>query len=175
VSDPQKRDIDWFSEWEEIEEQDREPEIVGQEDAESRLWVVKRLRSDLAEIKAHADIERARIATWETSEASKVSRQMDWLEKGLRAFLMGTGKVTMNLIGGKLKYRKGREKVEIEDEQQFVSDYNSGGLEDQGFIRETIKHAPDKKAILAHIKATGEVPEGVELVYGEDSFSMDTE
>jgi len=168
MSDPQSRDIDWFTEWagvEEKEEEDAGPEIVGVEDAERRLWVVKMLDAEAREVEAHYQNERERLDTWKGCELGKVRRQRSWLEKGLRAFLEGAGKKTMALVNGKLSLRKGREKVVIEDEDAFCLMYPEA-------VR--TKVSPDKKAILAHTKATGEILEGCELVYGETSFTIKT-
>jgi hypothetical protein len=170
MSDPQNRDIDWFTEWagvEEKEEEDAGPEIVGVEDAERRLWVVKMLDAETKEVEVHYQNERERLDTWKECELSKVRRQRSWLEKGLRAFLEGAEKKTMTLVNGKLALRRGREKVVIEDEDAFC-------LSRQGFTRTVERVSPDKKAILAHIKDTGEIPEGCELVYGETSFTVKT-
>jgi phage host-nuclease inhibitor protein Gam len=167
MSDPQSRDIDWFTEWAGVEEKedDAGPEIVGVEDAERRLWVVKMLDAETREVEAHYQNERERLDTWKEAELGKVGRQRSWLEKGLRAFLEGAEKKTMALVNGKLSLRKGREKVVIEDEDAFCLMYPEA-------VR--TKVSPDKKAILAHIKDTGEIPEGCELVYGETSFTIRT-
>jgi len=174
VSDPQERDISWFEEWEEITDEEREPEITGQEDAERRLWVVARLRSDLKEIDNHAANEMRKIQQWQVTRASGIQNQMSWLERGLRAFVEGAGKKSMTLINGSLSLRSGRESVAIEDEAAFIQtclDKSEDGL---GFVRVKEVKSPDKKAILAHIKETGEIPSGCELVYGKTSFTIKT-
>ena len=173
MSDPQNRDIDWFTEWagvEEKEEEDAGPEIVGVEDAERRLWVVKMLDAETREVEAHYQNERERLDTWKEGELGKVGRQRSWLEKGLRAFLEGAEKKTMTLVNGKLALRRGREKVVIEDEDAFLGAMSVPSA----FVRTKTVISPDKKAILAHIKDTGEIPEGCELVYGETSFTVKT-
>lgn len=170
MSDIQNRDTDWFTEWEGIEEQETKPTVEGQDQAEKRLWVVKMLRSEIHEIQQHAANERGKIDLWERNQTEKVQKQLAWLESGLRVFLDTTNKATLKLVNGTLKYRKGRERIEIADEEAFVK---AAEMDDKGFVRTTVKKAPDKKAILEYINETGEIPEGVDIVTGEGSFTIE--
>jgi|TARA_R110001583_G_scaffold156401_1_gene308107 hypothetical protein len=170
MNDPQSRDIDWFSEWEDIQLSDqRHCEVVGSDDAERRLWVIKMLDAEAKELEAHYNNELARLEDWKEKEGAKLQRQRSWLERGLRAFLEGADKQSITLINGKLSIRKGRERIVVEDEAAFVM-----SMQETEFVSERFLHKPDKKAILAHIKATGEIPEGVDLVVSDDSFTVTT-
>ena len=153
VSDPQHRDTDWFAEWDTITNDEGQPEhddnITDSGDAERRIWVVRRLRSDLAEIDNHAAQEIERVEAWANEQRAKIARQTEWLEAGLLAHLKATGKKTLKLVSGTLKWR------------DFLSH------------KTTVK--PDKKAILHYIKVTGELPEGADLERGPGSFTIETE
>ena len=174
MNDPQSRDIDWFEEWEDIQAHEelsdqKHCEVTGSNDAERRLWVIKMLDAEQGELEAHYNNELARLEAWKEKEGDKLQRQRSWLERGLRAFLEGADKKSITLINGKLSIRKGRERIVVDDEAAFVM-----SMQETEFVSEKIVHKPDKKKILAHIKATGEIPEGVDLVVSDDSFTVTT-
>ena len=68
------------------------------------------------------------------------------------------------MINGSFKRTKGRESIVVEDD---------ASLPEQFTVTKTTVN-PDKKALLAHIKETGEIPDGVDLVCGEDSYKITT-
>jgi hypothetical protein len=86
----------------------------------------------------------------------------------LQGYLYQSGKKSVRLIHGSIRKRKGRERVEIADEELFLS---TASID---LIREQLLRQPDKKAILAHIKAHGEIPSGVDLTRGEDTLHIET-
>ena len=68
--------------------------------------------------------------------------------------------------GVTVKIQRGREVVEIEDEEAFCEEW----LEDSGFVR--VKKSADKKAVLEMLKSGMEV-EGARLVTNEDTYSVE--
>jgi hypothetical protein len=142
-----------------------EPEIIESEErAEEHLRKLAYWNTEMERINAHAQAEMDKIAAWKESEVGKVQSKIQWHEQGLQGFLWRSGAKTINLINGKLKRIKGRDRVEIPDIDAFV------GTAPGEFLN--VKTIPDKTSIMAHIKETGEIPEGVDLVTGEDSFKV---
>ncbi|MBT4503526.1 MAG: hypothetical protein HOC74_37690, partial [Gemmatimonadetes bacterium] len=89
--------------------------------------------------------------------------------RGQQGFLWKTGKKSVSLVHGTIRKIKGRERIEITDEEAFLT---TAPLH---LVNEQLLRKPDKKAILAHIKETGEIPEGTDLIRGEDTIQIQTE
>jgi len=70
----------------------------------------------------------------------------------------------VRLINGTIKRIAPRLSIEITDESKIPEKY----------IRRTEKISPDKKAILDHVKETGEIIDGADLVEGEESWKITT-
>ena len=138
--------------------------IESEERAEEHLRTLAYWQAEAARIKDHADREVDKIEKWREAENEKIQRKIDWHEQGLRGFLWQSGAKTISLINGKLKRIKGRDRVEIPDVDAFVSQAPGEFL--------NVKTIPDKTSVMAHIKETGEIPDGVDLVTGEDSFKV---
>ena len=58
---------------------------------------------------------------------------------------------------------------EVTDEETFLSHAS------MDLIREQTLRQPNKKAVLAHIRQTGEIPAGIDLVCGDDTIKIETE
>ncbi|MFA5135570.1 MAG: host-nuclease inhibitor Gam family protein [Patescibacteria group bacterium] len=65
---------------------------------------------------------------------------------------------------GRIGFRKGKESLEVTNEEIALAYCEKHGLP----IR--VKKELDKKALAAHHKATGEIPDGIEYKEGEDNF-----
>jgi hypothetical protein len=59
--------------------------------------------------------------------------------------------------------------VEVADPEGFVERAPAA------LVRTKVTREPDKRAILELVRTTGEIPEGVELVRGDDTFKVETE
>ena len=132
--------------------------------AEDHLRAVAYHRSTIDNINAHADREMEKINAWRDRERTRVERRMVWHESSLTAWFSRIDAASKKLINGTLKRTKGRERIDIVDESVIPIE----------FLVEKVTSAPDKKALLAHVKATGEIPEGVDIVRGEDSIKIVT-
>jgi hypothetical protein len=152
------------------EEAENTPAIEDTVQTEAHLRSLSYWRYEIAQIRAHADKERERIALWEREQIAKIAPKIRWHENGLRAFLESAGKKTLKLIHGTLKRIAGRSRVEVQDFEEFKK-WNEAN--DYFMLR--VKTEPDKVAVAAHVKATGEIPDGCDLVTGEDSFKIETE
>jgi hypothetical protein len=115
----------------------------------------------------HARGEMELIQRWLDREREKIGKRITWHEQGLRAFLWRSGQKTLRLIHGTLKRVAGREKIEVQDVDLFTPWAES---DHPGLIR--VKREPDKAACMKYVKATGEIPPGMDLVLGEDSFCV---
>lgn len=161
------QDIDF-----EYEQDENEAPIVNVGDnhqAEAHLRALDYWRYEVEQIEAHAKKEIERIQMWRDEEVAKLQKKIAWHEGGLIAFLQVQGKKTLKLINGTIKRIKGRDRVDVLDAETLGkwSEANNANL-----MR--VKVEPDKKAILDHIKSTGELPEGVDVVTGADSFKIET-
>lgn len=136
--------------------------------AEAHLRALGHWRYEVEQINAHAKKEIDRINEWRDEEVAKLQKKIAWHESGLIAFLQVQGKKTIKLINGTLKRIKGRDRVDVLDADALTKWAESNGA---NLLR--VKVEPDKKAIMDHIKNTGELPDGVDVVTGEDSFKIE--
>lgn len=111
------------------------------------------------------DLERRR-----DNELRTVDDRYAYFEESLKAYASevlspekGKPASTMLTSGVTLKIQRGREVVEIEDEEAFC-------LVHDGLVK--VKTTPDKKAVLAALKA-GEEIEGTRLITNTDTFSVE--
>jgi hypothetical protein len=157
-----------FEPLDEAMQYDDEPTIEDDHRAEDNLRHLAYWRRERQKIASHAKAEIAKITEWEGQRIATIDGRIAWHERGLQGFLYQTGKKTLKLIHGTLKKTKGREKVEVLDPDAFCQ----GPLKE--FISQKVSFSPNKKAILAYIKETGEIPEGTDLVTGEDTYKFET-
>ena len=106
---------------------------------------------------------------WLEREQERIARRIAWHEEALQGFLWQSGKKSVRLIHGFVRRVKGRERIEITDEETFLS------AAPPDLIRQQIIRQPDKKAILAHVQQSGEIPTGVDVIRGEDRIHIEAE
>jgi phage host-nuclease inhibitor protein Gam len=143
--------------------------------AEWAMRKVRQKRRAAAEVSAAASAERARIDAWERAEIERLTADesffLSHLERFHRDRLEEDPKAkTIKLPSGELKLRAASDRVEVTDYATFIL---SQPL-DSPLLR--VKTEPDKAAIKAHIKKSGEVPEGVVFIPGKaehPTFSVD--
>ena len=144
---------------------------IGLEDSANRsLRAVRYWRSEQERLEKQVKDEVGRLQLWLEIEKRRISDRIGWHEEGLRGFLQRSGKKSLKLAYGCLKWVKARDKVEVED---FDALETWAHHNDGTGIR--IKKEADKLAIAKHVKATGEIPDGTDLVTGQDTFSVVTE
>lgn len=139
-------------------------QIAGEGRAEDHLKALNYHRSELWRVLCHSELETDKIEAWRIEQDQRICRRIAWHERCLEAWFKSTGAKSATLINGKLKNIKGRQRVEIVDEDAIPAEYK----------KETITYSPDKKRILAALKESGEVVEGTEVVVGEDTIKIDT-
>ena len=78
------------------------------------------------------------------------------------------GRKSVSLPTGTVGFRQSPESIEVLDTQRVVAQLETMGRVD--LIR--LKKEVDKRGLMAHVKAGGELPEGAELRAGERRFYM---
>jgi hypothetical protein len=144
------------------------PDTPSTDRAEEHLRLLGYWRTERFDREEHAQVQIDRITLWLERQQERIDTKIAWHEIALQGYLYQSGKKSVRLIHGSIRKRKGRERVEIADEELFLS---TASID---LIREQLLRQPDKKAILAHIKAHGEIPSGVDLTRGEDTLHIET-
>tara|TARA_R100001594_G_C3955406_1_gene244057 strand:+ start:188 stop:691 length:504 start_codon:yes stop_codon:yes gene_type:complete len=153
---------------EEYEEQAEAPVITMQEQAETHARCLRYWQHEHKSVKERFDDEVARLIDRAEQELGKIKRRQDWHETSLRMYLSESGEKRIILANATLSTSQGRQSVAITDQVALEEWCSASGNPD--LIR--LKKDPDKTAIMAHIKATGEEPEGVSLIRGDDAFRV---
>lgn len=149
--------------------EDTPPSINMAADADRRLRSIRYWQGELDKVEALAEAEMQRVEAWLAKHEVRIRKRIHWNRDALQIYLWGTDQKTIDLPSGKLKRRKGRERIDIVLEETFLQWAEHNKMEDM--IR--IKRSPDKKAVAAYVKESGEEPPGVELNVSEDTFSVD--
>lgn len=143
------------------------PELTNPVEASRHLAVVARCRREQERLEAVYRDVRASLEAWRERETRRLTARAEWHEHSLGAYLARSGQRSLKLFGGTLRTVKGRERVEITDEAAFLA------AATPDLVR-TITE-PDKRAILAHLKRTGEILPGTDVIVGDDTFAISIE
>ena len=138
--------------------------------ADQLLAAVAVLEDRMSDANDLVDKEVRLLEDYRASELSRLDKQRSWLLHNLEAFARSSGEKTMRLPHGVLKMRKGRDKVSVVEMDAFLKVAGKLGLVRS--VPESI--TPDNQAILNRIKATGDIPPGVEYFPAETRFSYTT-
>ncbi len=152
-----------------FEEFDYEAEfdIQIREDAEKHMRCYRYWTGEADEINRVCEAEIQRIEAYRERELSKIDNRLSWHLGGLVAYLKAQGKKTLKMIHGTIRRTAGREKIGIENEEQFMAWIIENNWQDL-----LTKVTVAKSEVLKFIKDQGEIPDGVNLVRGEDSYSI---
>ena len=129
-------------------------------DADYLLGKVAELDKQIAEINESTEIQVNRINQWRESRINSIEKQKQYFIPSLHAFIQQSGKRTIKLVNGNINLRKLQPKLEIIDEEIIPNQFIK--------IREV--STIDKSGIKAHIKSTGEIPDGVDYIKQDDKF-----
>lgn len=138
-----------------------EAPVFDDDDASKRLYIVELLAKEQAEIEQLA-INRIRdLMIWMEHQCRGRQRQIDFLSRQLEAYvrvrLEGRKKQSLSLPDGTLKLMMPQPALEIDEEAFF------GAKPDEALVAVIPEQKrPDRNAIKAHIRQTGEIPEGCE-------------
>ena len=192
------------------------PDIALEDQANKSLRAVKFWNAEREHLEQQVKDEVGRLQLWLKTEQDRIDRRIRWHEDGLRDFLVRSGKRSVKLAYGAIKWSGGRKSIKIENFAQVIfralnipwDDQYCGQTEpltvdipltltlDDGEITGAVACDADllpvnikkgkegdsdeiiikasKVAIAKHIKETGEIPDGTDLVAGEDTFTVDT-
>jgi len=140
--------------------------IADEEQAERHLDWLRYRNGLIDEISQRMDAEISRLEARKAQLLSGHRQRAEYLEASLKKHLWESGKKRIDYAYGTLSRRKGREKVEVEDETAFCFKHG----DDTALVATTRR--PDKVGIKDHIKKTGEIPDGADLVRGDDTCTI---
>lgn len=154
----------------EVQEQQQQIEF-NKIKADQALAALAIIEDQINEIDSIASQEIKLIEEWNMSQITKLNKKISWLTFNLELFIKKLNESTVTLPHGVIKVRKGRDKVEVIDEQKFLPIGTRLGL-----VRTiAAKVEPDLQAIAAFIKTNGgKPPTGVMITMGQDKFSYKT-
>lgn len=128
---------------------------------------VGKLTNQIEEVFREADREVQIINDWAINKNAKAQERIEYLKMKLEKFIREQERKTLDLPNGILKIRKKPDKVEVKDLDLFLQNANKEMIT---VIPESIK--PNLSGIKSVIKMSGRVPKGVELIEGQEEFSL---
>jgi len=138
--------------------------------ADHLLMAIEVLEGQVAEVNQIADDEIKLIQDFRRVEEDRLQKKVRWLAWNLDQFMRSTDVKTLRLPHGILKLRTGRDKLEIADVTKFLESPDG-----KAFLRVIPEsYQPDLNAIHEHIKSTGHIPDGVNVISGEVKFTYQT-
>lgn len=141
--------------------------IDSDEQAESHLRSLVYLTGEEAAIQAHYDAELFKLDNWRARMLKPIQRRQEWHTGILRQYAEVCCTKTKRLVAGTLKLVKGRERVEIADEDRFCKRYESTPL-----VR--LKASPDKKAVVEWMRShDGVIPDHADIVRQPDHWEIE--
>ena len=149
--------------------EDAIPSLESQQQAERHLQSMAHWEARKQALVDHAIAEHDRIDAWLASNVGPIDRRLAWHRRGLEAFCLNLGK-SVKLIYGTLKYKAGRERIEVSDPVTFLAWAKENALE---LIRLKVIEEPDKTAIKNHIHLGKAIPPGSDMVVAPDSVDVE--
>ena len=141
------------------------PSLADEEQVEKYLRALRYYQDQADVVEARADAAVKRAEEFRAGEGRKAAGAIAYLTARLKQHSEATGRGKRVSPYGTLQWRKGRERVEIDDEAGFCDLHSETDL-----VR--TKHTPAKDKIKAQIKSTGEIPAGADIVRSEDTFAV---
>jgi hypothetical protein len=149
-----------------IEESEKKEQKLLQSHLDLILIEIRKLEEQIEKNFDTAAQEREIIKNWALERNTMLNARIEWFSKKLELFLKEENLKTLDLPNGIIRMRKQPEKVNIVDEEKFFKKATSALL---NIIPESAK--PDLLKIKAWIKRTGRIPDGVEVISGDEKFS----
>lgn len=148
-------------------EDEAEIAVTDEPAANSSLRAYRHWRDRIRAWEAEYAAEKERLDRRLAQLKEKAEGRMAWHERALEAFLGDRRKV--ECFEGVIKRVKGRERIEVTLPETFVDWAEKSGR--GALVR--VKKEPDKRAIAAYVKETGELPPGTDLNRADDSFKIE--
>ena len=138
--------------------------------ADQILAAISKLEEGMADVNDLCDKELKLIEEYRANELARLDKKRTWLVSNLEGFMRSSGDKTLNLPHGQLKLRKGRDRIAVVAMDQFLKVGQKLGLLRK--VPESV--TPDLHAILNHVKRTGDIPAGVEVIPADVKFTYST-
>ena len=155
------------------------PEPVDEIKADAILYCIGREQERMADVRLQAQDQIDKIRLWEEVQTGKHQKVIDGMTVRLQGYFLAQvandpDLKTKSMVNGTMKVRKRQPLVHIEDKDVFLKNLgpNQHLKSGEELYRVTTNYAPDKKAILAYVKDTGDIPEGITVEDRDDKFSI---
>ena len=155
------------------------PEPVDETKADAILYCIGREQARMADVLLQAQKQIDKIRLWEEVQTGKHQKVIDGMTARLQGYFLAQvandpDLKTKSMVNGTMKVRKRQPLVHIEDKDVFLKNLgpNQHLKSGEELYRVTTNYAPDKKAILAYVKDTGDIPEGITVENRDDKFSI---
>jgi phage host-nuclease inhibitor protein Gam len=145
--------------------------ITDNHDAERHLRALAYWEDEEEKILAHAAREMERVQAWKEAEVNRINRKSDWHRNCLISFARAQDKPTVKLINGTIKRFKGRESINVIDENALFQWATEKSLPEM--VRTKTIQEPDKKTIKLYIDSSGEIPNGVQVIKKDDTYDVE--
>ena len=148
-----------------------EKEVFQVSDQQTAEWTVRKIaehRKRQKEVDELLQAELFRLKQWAQKEMEKEENNIAYLESLLIPWAQEQGK-SISLPSGRVRFRKVPDKF-IYDDQAVIA-WAKQHLPEAVRIKEEL----EKNTIKAHVKATGELPDGLTIEPQEPKFEVVTE
>lgn len=137
-------------------------------DVESNLQHIKYWEEQLEQRRKHANKEIEKAKTWLALQEERIESKLSWHRESIRQHMEKDGVKSASFINGRVAWHKGRERVEVLDEEKFLTWVRVRGKDDLTNTK-TIT-TPNKNEIRDFVRISGELPDGIDLIVGEDQL-----
>jgi hypothetical protein len=138
--------------------------------ADQILAAIARLEEGMEEVNGLCEKESKLIEEYRANELARLDKKRSWLVFNLEGFMRSTGEKTVRLPHGSMKLRRGRDKAVVVAMEEFLKIGQNLGL-----VRKVPESmVPDLQAVLNHVKLTGEIPRGIEVIPADVKFTYST-
>lgn len=138
--------------------------------ADQILAAIGKLEEGMAAVNDLCDKELKLIEEYRANEMARVDKKRSWLVFNLEGFMRSSGEKTLNLPHGRLKLRKGKDRIAVVAMEQFLKVGQKLGLLRK--VPESV--SPDLQAILNYVHSTGEIPPGIQVIPADVKFTYST-
>lgn len=139
--------------------------IISETRINKFLYVIKLKESELKKCELLAHDTFTKTQNWLDSRQRRIISTIEYLTNQMQNYLRTQNQKSLSLPNGSIGFRKQPDSIEITNEELFLS---IAGPDMLKHIPE--KYQPDLNAIKKHLKLTGDLPDGVELISKGDKF-----
>ena len=148
-------------EQEELPKEDQKPEVRFTR----FLYKIKFIEENIQKDKKVAEDTIKEINDWFEKKRNQLEKQIEWLGNQMQNYLVIQDLKSLSLPSGKIGFRNQQDKIEIVAKELF---FNKALPELLRHVPES--YEPDMSKIKKHIKSTGDVPEGIEVLPQDSKF-----